>query len=156
MAMAYHRKHGVDIGIARIFNTYGPRMRPDDGRVVTTFLRQALAGEPITVFGDGSQTRSFCFVDDQIAGQLALLDSTARGPINIGNDTEMTIRELAEMAISVTNSSSTIVERPAASDDPARRRPDLTRARAELSWDCLLYTSPSPRDATLSRMPSSA
>ena len=119
----------------RIFNTYGPRMRPDDGRVVTTFLRQAAAGEPITVFGDGSQTRSFCFVDDQITGQLALLDSQVQGPVNIGNDTEITIRELAELAIEITNSPSEIIELPAAADDPGRRRPDLTQARSQLGWE---------------------
>ena len=135
MAMAYHRMHDVDIRIVRIFNTYGPRMRPDDGRVVTTFLRQAVAGEPITVFGDGSQTRSFCFVDDQVTGQLALLDSEVQGPVNIGNDAEITIRQLAELAIEITNSTSEIIELAAAADDPGRRRPDLTQARTKLGWE---------------------
>jgi dTDP-glucose 4,6-dehydratase len=134
MTMAYHRHHDVDVRIVRIFNTYGPRMRPDDGRVVSNFITQALRGEPITVYGDGSQTRSFCFVDDQVAGHLALLDGEHTGPINIGNDGEFTMLELAEVVIRVTGSSSTITHRPLPADDPTRRRPDLTEARTKLGW----------------------
>jgi dTDP-glucose 4,6-dehydratase len=134
MTMAYHRHHDVDVRIVRIFNTYGPRMRPDDGRVVSNFITQALRGEPITVYGDGSQTRSFCFVDDQVAGHLALLDGEHTGPINIGNDGEFTLVELAEVVIRVTGSSSTITHRPLPADDPTRRRPDLTEARTKLGW----------------------
>ena len=134
MTMAYHRHHGVEVRIVRIFNTYGPRMRPDDGRVVSNFVTQALAGESITVYGDGSQSRSFCFVDDQVRGHLALLDGEHTGPINIGNDTEFTMLELAEVVIRVTNSSSEIVFAPLPKDDPTRRRPDLTEAMTKLSW----------------------
>jgi len=134
MTMAYHTHHGVDVRIVRIFNTYGPRMRPDDGRVVSNFINQALRGEPITVYGDGSQSRSFCYVDDQIAGQLALLDGPHTGPINIGNDVEFTMLELAEVVLRVTNSSSEIVLAELPQDDPTRRRPDLTEATTKLSW----------------------
>jgi len=134
LTMAYHRHHGLAVRIVRIFNTYGPRMRPDDGRVVSNFVTQALTGEPITVYGDGSQSRSFCYVDDQVAGHLALLDSEHTGPINIGNDVEFTMLELAEVVIEVTNSASEVVFAPLPKDDPARRRPDLTEARSKLSW----------------------
>ena len=134
MTMAYHRHHGVAVRIVRIFNTYGPRMRPEDGRVVSNFITQALAGEPITVYGDGSQSRSFCYVDDQVAGHLALLDGEHTGPMNIGNDQEFTMLELAEVVIRVTNSSSEVTFAPLPTDDPTRRRPDLTEASSKLSW----------------------
>lgn len=134
MTMAYQRVHGIEVRIVRIFNTYGPRMRPDDGRVVSNFITQALSNQPLTVYGDGSQTRSFCYVDDQIRGQLALLDGEHTGPINIGNDVEYTMLELAEVVIDVTNSSSDIAFVPLPQDDPTRRKPDLTEARSKLSW----------------------
>lgn len=134
ITMAYHRMHHVDVRIIRIFNTYGPRMRPDDGRVISNFLVQALRNQPLTIYGDGTQTRSFCYVSDQVAGHLALLDSTLMGPVNIGNDTEFTMLELAEMVLQVTNSSSDVVFEPLPSDDPRQRRPDLTVARGELGW----------------------
>jgi len=135
MTMAYHRHHGVDVRIVRIFNTYGPRMRPDDGRAVSNFLVQAMRGEPITIFGDGSQSRSFTYVDDEIRGFLALLDSELNTPINIGNDNEFTIAQLAELVIDVTGSSSEIVHLPLPVDDPTQRKPDLTKARALLGWE---------------------
>ncbi|MFV0309303.1 MAG: UDP-glucuronic acid decarboxylase family protein [Desertimonas sp.] len=134
MTMAYHRHHGLDVRIVRIFNTYGPRMRVDDGRAVSNFLVQALRGEPITVFGDGGQTRSFCFVDDEVRGFLALLDSGHQAPVNVGNPAEFTIAQLAELAIAVTGSSSTIEYRPLPTDDPTQRQPDLTLARSLLGW----------------------
>ncbi len=134
MTMAYQRVHDIEVRIVRIFNTYGPRMRPDDGRVVSNFITQALANQPLTIYGDGSQTRSFCYVDDQIRGQLALLDSDHTGPINIGNDVEFTMLELAEVVINVTNSSSDITFVPLPQDDPSRRKPDLTEATSKLSW----------------------
>jgi len=134
MTMAYHRHHNVDVRIIRIFNTYGPRMRPDDGRVVSNFVTQALRGEPITMYGDGSQTRSFCYVDDQVAGHLALLDGDHTGPINIGNDHEFSVLELAQLVTKVTNSNSEIGFAPLPKDDPTRRRPDLTEARSKLGW----------------------
>ncbi|MEJ5254315.1 MAG: UDP-glucuronic acid decarboxylase family protein [Acidimicrobiales bacterium] len=134
MTMAYHRYHGVDVRIVRIFNTYGPRMREADGRVVSNFIVQALRGEPITIYGDGSQTRSFCYVDDEVRGFLALLDSEETGPINIGNDGEFTVRELAELVLEITGSSSEIVQLPLPVDDPRQRRPDLTLARERLGW----------------------
>ena len=135
MTMAYHRHHHVDVRIVRIFNTYGPRMRPDDGRAVSNFLVQALRGEPITIFGDGSQTRSFTYVDDEIRGFLALLDSDLATPINIGNDNEFTIAQLAELIIDVTGSSSELVYLPLPVDDPMQRKPDLTKARTLLGWE---------------------
>ncbi len=134
LTMAYHREYGLDVRIARIFNTYGPRMQPDDGRVITNFVYQALAGEPITIYGDGSQTRSFCFVDDEIRGFLALLDGEHTGPINIGNDRDFTMLELAALVIELTHSSSEIVQRPLPVDDPKVRRPDLTLAGELLGW----------------------
>lgn len=134
LAMAYHRHHGMEVRIVRIFNTYGPRMRPDDGRVVSNFITQALQGKPITMYGDGTQTRSFCYVDDQIRGQLALLDGEHTGPINIGNDTEFSMLELAKIVLDVTNSSSAVEFVPLPKDDPTRRRPDLTEATEKLSW----------------------
>lgn len=134
LTMAYHRHRGVEVRIVRTFNTYGPRMRPEDGRVVSNFITQALSDQPITIYGDGSQTRSFCYVDDQIRGQLALLDSEHTGPFNIGNDVEFTMLELAEVVVKVTNSASTIRFDPLPQDDPTRRRPDLSEANAKLSW----------------------
>jgi dTDP-glucose 4,6-dehydratase len=135
MTMAYHRHHGVDVRIVRIFNTYGPRMRPDDGRAVSNFLVQALRGEPITIFGDGAQSRSFTYVDDEIRGFLALLDSDVTSPVNIGNDNEFTIAQLAELVLEVTGSSSELVHLPLPIDDPTQRKPDLTKARTLLGWE---------------------
>src|SRR5438067_2669769 len=136
MTMAYHRQQGVDTCIARIFNTYGPRMRPHDGRAVPTFLRQALDDKPITVFGDGSQTRSFCYVDDMIRGLYLLAMSDEHLPVNIGNpDRELTMLELAETCIKVTGSSSELVFEAMPVDDPQVRRPDITRARQILGWE---------------------
>lgn len=134
LSMAYRRSHGVDVGIVRIFNTYGPRMRPHDGRVVSTFVRQALAGRPLTLYGDGSQTRSFCYVDDLVRGLIAMLDSDRSGPVNLGNPSERTVRELAELVLRITGSSSRIVSRPLPVDDPARRRPVINRAVEQLGW----------------------
>jgi len=135
MTMAYHRSHGVDVRIVRIFNTYGERMRPLDGRVVSNFIVQALAGKPLTVYGDGSQTRSFCYVDDEIRGLLALLDSDYVGPVNVGNPDEFTVLELAEIVLEVTRSPSEIVFEALPVDDPAQRRPDITLAREVLGWE---------------------
>ena len=135
MTMAYHRSHGLDVRIVRIFNTYGPRLRVDDGRAVSNFLRQALLGKPITIFGDGSQTRSFCYVEDEVRGFLALLDGDVTGPVNIGNPTEFTVRELAEMVLEVTGSASEIVYEPLPVDDPTQRQPDITLARQALGWE---------------------
>jgi dTDP-glucose 4,6-dehydratase len=135
ITMAYHRAHGVDVRIVRIFNTYGPRMRPSDGRVVSNFLVQALQGKPLTVYGDGSQTRSFCHVDDEVAGILALLESDHVGPMNIGNPTEYTVSELAEMIIEITGSPSEVIHEPLPVDDPTQRRPDISLARSVLGWE---------------------
>ncbi|MBW3573452.1 MAG: SDR family oxidoreductase [Actinobacteria bacterium] len=135
MTMAYHRAHGVQVRIARIFNTYGPRLRADDGRVVSTLLVQALRGTPLTCYGDGSQTRSFCYVDDQVAGLLTLLDGDHVGPINIGNPVEHTVAQLAELVCEVTGSSSPVVFEPLPEDDPTQRRPDITLARNLLGWE---------------------
>lgn len=135
LVMAYHRSRGTDVGIVRIFNTYGPRMRPSDGRVVSNFIVQALADEPLTVYGDGSQTRSFCHVDDEVAGILALLSSDITGPVNIGNPNEFTIAELAALVIETTGSSSQIVYRDLPVDDPTQRRPDISLARSLLGWE---------------------
>lgn len=134
MTMAYHTHHGIDVRIVRIFNTYGPRMRPEDGRVVSNFLVQALRNDPITIYGDGSQSRSFCYVDDEVAGFLALLDADITGPCNIGNPGEFTIAELADLVIEVTNSSSEIVHEDLPVDDPTQRRPDITLAKSALGW----------------------
>ena len=134
ITMAYHRHHGLDVRIVRIFNTFGPMMRPDDGRAVSNFIVQALQGRPITVYGDGSQTRSFTYVDDEVRGFLALLDSDLVGPTNIGNPAEFTILQLAEMVIEATGSSSTIVYEPLPVDDPAQRQPDISRAIEHLGW----------------------
>lgn len=135
LTMAYHRRHGVEVRIARIFNTYGPRMRPHDGRVVSTFIRQALDGEPVTVFGDGTQTRSFCYVDDLIEGILRLLRSDYNGPVNLGNPGELEVGELADRIIQMTNSRSRVVYHPLPEDDPRVRRPDITLARELLDWE---------------------
>jgi nucleoside-diphosphate-sugar epimerase len=134
LTMAFHRRHGLEVRIARIFNTYGPGMRADDGRVVSNFVTQAIRGEPLTVYGDGSQTRSFCFVDDLVTGLLALLASTCTGPVNLGTDDERTVLEIAHAVIDVSGSSSDIAFRPRPVDDPRVRRPDLTVARAALGW----------------------
>ena len=134
LTMAYHRQQGVDTAIIRIFNTYGPRMRPHDGRAVPTFLRQALQDRPITVFGDGSQTRSFCYVDDLIRGMIALAESGAHQPVNIGNPDEFTLLELAETVVAVTESRSEIVFEALPTDDPQVRQPDITLARELLGW----------------------
>jgi dTDP-glucose 4,6-dehydratase len=134
MTMAYHRFHGLDTRIVRIFNVYGPAMRPADGRVVSNFLVQALEGKPLTIFGDGSQSRSFCYVDDMIRGITALLDSDYVGPVNIGNPNEFTVTQLAELVLELTGSASEVVHEPLPVDDPTQRRPDLTVARAELGW----------------------
>ena len=132
----YHRPHGLDIKVVRIFNTYGPRMRPDDGRVVSNFIVQALKGEDITIYGDGSQTRSFCFVDDLIDGFVRLMASppSLTGPVNLGNPAEFTIGELAEEVVRLTGSRSKIVRRPLPVDDPRQRRPDISLATGELGW----------------------
>ena len=135
LTMAYHRQQGVDTAIARIFNTYGPRMRPHDGRAIPTFIRQALENKPLTVFGDGSQTRSFCYVDDQIRGLYALATSGEHLPVNIGNPREMTLLELAEAVIRVTGSKSEIVFEALPVDDPQVRQPDITRAQQVLGWE---------------------
>ncbi|NBW10378.1 MAG: SDR family oxidoreductase, partial [Caulobacteraceae bacterium] len=133
----YHRQHGVDIKVARIFNTYGPRMHPNDGRVVSTFIVQALLNRDITVFGDGAQTRSFCFVDDLVEGILRLMASPTgvTGPVNLGNDGEFTMLELAEQVIRLTGSRSRVVHKPLPQDDPRQRRPDLAVARETLGWE---------------------
>jgi dTDP-glucose 4,6-dehydratase len=135
MTMAYHRHHGVDVRIVRIFNTYGPRMRVRDGRVVPAFVQQALTGEPMTVFGEGKQTRSFCYVDDLVEGIWRLLMSDLRMPCNIGNPHEMTILEFAETIKAAVGSSSPIVFKPLPEDDPQTRRPDITQAREKLGWE---------------------
>src|SRR6266576_5444302 len=135
MTMAYHRQQGVDTAIARIFNTFGPRMRPNDGRAIPTFLSQALTDRPLTVFGDGGQTRSFCYVDDLIRGLIALAESDVHLPVNLGNPKEMTLIELAETVIDVTGSRSEIVFEALPVDDPQVRQPDITRARQLLGWE---------------------
>jgi len=135
MTMAYHRYHGMDTRIVRIFNTYGPRMRPRDGRVVSNFIVQAINGEPLTVYGDGSQTRSFCYVSDEVEGIYRLFMSGDSNPTNIGNPVEFTVRELAEMVLELTGSSAPIVEKPLPEDDPKVRRPDISRARGMLGWE---------------------
>jgi len=132
---AYHREMGTDTCILRIFNTYGTRMAVDDGRVVSNFICEALLGKPITIYGDGSQSRSFCYVEDEVRGIIALLDSGLPGPVNIGNDREFTILELAHLVLEVTGSSSELVFEPLPQDDPTQRKPDLTTARTELGWE---------------------
>ena len=135
ITMAYHRAQGVDTRIVRIFNTYGTRMRPGDGRVVSNFIVQALQGQPITVYGDGSQTRSFCYVDDEVEGIYRLFMSDERMPVNIGNPNEFTVRQLADLVVELTGSTSTIISHPLPADDPKVRQPDITRARAILGWE---------------------
>ena len=134
ITMAYHREFGLDTKIVRIFNTYGPRLRPADGRVVSNFLAQAMEGRPLTVYGDGTQTRSYCYVDDEVRGILALLDSDWIGPMNIGNPDEFSVLELAQAVLDVTGSASEIVFEPLPLDDPVRRRPDITLANDVLGW----------------------
>jgi dTDP-glucose 4,6-dehydratase len=133
--MAYHRQQGVDTAIVRIFNTYGPRMRPHDGRAIPTFLRQALEDRPITIFGDGSQTRSFCYVSDLIEGIIRLAESGHHQPVNIGNPDEFTLLELAHAVIEVTGSASPIVHEALPTDDPKVRQPDIALARELLGWE---------------------
>jgi dTDP-glucose 4,6-dehydratase len=135
LTMAYHNQQGVDTAIMRIFNTYGPRMRAMDGRAIPTFMRQALQDKPITVFGDGSQTRSFCYVDDLIEGMIRLAESGVHEPVNIGNPNEFTLLELAEQVVAVTGSKSEIVFEALPTDDPKIRRPDITRAKQHLGWE---------------------
>ena len=135
MTMAYHRFHGVDTRIVRIFNTYGPRMRPRDGRVVSNFIVQALMGEPMTMYGDGSQTRSFCYVSDEVEGIYRLFMKGDAHPTNIGNPVEFTVRQLADIVIELTGTKSQVVSRPLPEDDPKVRQPDITRARTMLGWE---------------------
>jgi dTDP-glucose 4,6-dehydratase len=135
MTMAYHRYHGLDTRIVRIFNTFGPRMRRDDGRAIPNFIHQALRGEPLTVYGDGSQTRSFMFVSDLVDGIWRLMQSDAHEPVNLGNPQEMTLLELAKRVIRLTGSASSIVFQPLPVDDPKIRQPDIGRARALLGWE---------------------
>lgn len=135
MTVAYHRYHGVDAKIVRIFNTYGPRMRVNDGRAVPAFMSQALRNEDVTIFGDGSQTRSFCYVSDLVEGIIKLMHSNTNDPVNIGNPHEMTIEEIAKTIVRMTGSSSKLVYRPLPTDDPKVRQPDITRARAVLGWE---------------------
>jgi dTDP-glucose 4,6-dehydratase len=135
ITMAYHRVHGINTKILRIFNTYGTRMRADDGRAVPTFINQALKNEPITIFGDGKQTRSFCFVSDEVEGIYRLMTSDINNPVNIGNPLEISILQLAEKIIELTNSKSEIVFKPLPEDDPKVRRPDIAKAKKELDWE---------------------
>jgi nucleoside-diphosphate-sugar epimerase len=135
ITMAYHRFHGLEVRIVRIFNTFGPRMRIEDGRVVSNFLVQAIQGKPLTIYGDGSQTRSFCYVDDEVRGFMALLDGDITGPVNIGNPGEFTVAELAEIVLEITGSSSEIVYERLPVDDPTQRKPDITLARESLGWE---------------------
>jgi len=135
LVMAYHRYHGVDTRIVRIFNTYGPRMRAHDGRVVSNFIVQALRGEPLTLYGDGSQTRSFCYVDDLIEGILRLFERGTSEPTNLGNPVEFTVAQLAEQVLALTGSSSKLVHEPLPEDDPKVRQPDIARARSSLGWE---------------------
>jgi dTDP-glucose 4,6-dehydratase len=135
ITMAYHRHHGVDTRIVRIFNTYGPRMRPRDGRVVSNFIVQALRGEPLTLYGDGSQSRSFCYVDDEVEGIYRLFDRGGHDPVNIGNPAEYTVRQLAMLVLELTGSKSAIELHPLPIDDPRVRQPDITCARALLGWE---------------------
>ena len=131
----YHRQYGVEIRVARIFNTYGPRMRADDGRVVSNFIVRALQGEPLEIHGDGTQTRSFCFVRDLIDGLVRLMESEITGPLNLGNPNEVTMFDLAQRVLELTQSRSDIVHAPRPADDPSRRRPDITKAREALGWE---------------------
>jgi dTDP-glucose 4,6-dehydratase len=135
MTMAYHRFHGMETRIVRIFNTYGPRMRPQDGRVVSNFIVQALRGEPLSIYGDGSQTRSFCYVDDLVDGIFRLFFSDRAEPVNVGNPGEFTVRQLAERVLALTGSTSTLESYPLPEDDPKVRQPDITVARSVLGWE---------------------
>ncbi len=135
MTMAYHRYHNVDTRIVRIFNTYGPRMRVEDGRVVSTFITQALQNQPISVFGDGNQTRSFCFVSDEVEGIIRLLESDLSYPVNIGNPSEMTVTQLGELVLELTGSNSEIIYKELPEDDPKVRQPDITQAKTKLQWE---------------------
>jgi dTDP-glucose 4,6-dehydratase len=135
VTMAYHREHQLDTRIVRIFNTYGPRMQPHDGRVVTNFIVQALTGDPITLYGDGQQTRSFCYVDDEIEGLYRLFMKGDAMPTNVGNPTEFTMRQLADLVAELTGSKSPIVTRPLPADDPKQRQPDISKARQQLAWE---------------------
>ena len=132
--MAYHRYFRVDTKIVRIFNTYGPRMRPEDGRVIPNFISQALLGKPLTVYGDGSQTRSYCYVDDLVAGLEKLMLSNVHEPVNLGNPNEMSVMKLARLILRISGSRSRIVHRPLPVDDPRQRCPDISRAKKELAW----------------------
>jgi dTDP-glucose 4,6-dehydratase len=134
LTMAYHRYHGLDTRIARIFNTFGPRMRPNDGRVVSNFIVQALKGEPLTIYGDGTQTRSFCYVTDEVEGLYRLFMHGDALPTNIGNPDEFTVRELAELVLALTGSRSPVETHPLPVDDPKVRQPDISRAREKLGW----------------------
>lgn len=140
LTIAYRRTLNVNAGVMRIFNTYGPRMRPGDGRVVTSFITQALSGAPLTIYGDGAQTRSFCYVDDLVRGIVAMIDSTEAGPINLGNTDERSVSELAELVLRITGSSSLIEYRPLPIDDPLRRRPVIARAKELLGWQPEIQT----------------
>jgi dTDP-glucose 4,6-dehydratase len=135
ITMAYHRYHGIETRIVRIFNTYGPRMRVNDGRAIPAFLSQALTGDEVTVFGDGSQTRSLCYVSDLVDGIYRLMMCDDSDPVNIGNPHELTMRQLAERIVALTGSRSRIVEKPLPADDPKKRKPDITRARTILGWE---------------------
>ncbi len=136
LCMDYHREHGVDVRIIRIFNTYGPRMHPQDGRVVSNFIVEALSNKPITIYGDGSQTRSFCYVDDLVRGMMALMDQNDFiGPVNIGNPVERSMKDLAEKVLALTNSESTIEYKELPQDDPKQRQPDISLAKEKLSWE---------------------
>jgi dTDP-glucose 4,6-dehydratase len=134
LSAAYRRALGTNVGIVRIFNTYGPRLRAGDGRVVSNFIVQALTGEPLTVYGDGTQTRSLCYVDDLVRGLVLMLGSDAFGPVNLGNPYELTVAELAQLVIELSRSSSSVVHRPLPQDDPTRRQPDIKRAGQRLGW----------------------
>jgi dTDP-glucose 4,6-dehydratase len=138
LTAAYRRANGTNTGIVRIFNTYGPRLSPGDGRVISNFIAQALSGQPLTIYGDGSQTRSFCYVDDLVRGLMAMVDSEFAGPVNLGNPIELTVADVAGKVTSLTGSKATLVYRPLPTDDPARRRPDIALAKAELGWEPLV------------------
>ncbi|MBL8992021.1 MAG: GDP-mannose 4,6-dehydratase, partial [Spirochaetia bacterium] len=135
--MDYHRSRGVDVRIIRIFNTYGPHMRPDDGRVVSNFICQAISGKDLTIYGEGTQTRSFCFVDDLVAGIIAMMENKKDfiGPVNLGNPGEFTVAELAERVLRLTGSKSKIIRQPLPLDDPKMRRPDISLAKEKLGWE---------------------
>ena len=139
----YHRQHKLEIKVARIFNTYGPRMHPEDGRVVSNFIMQALRGDPITIYGDGSQTRSFCYVDDLVEGLIRLMASPPEftGPVNLGNPTEFTIRQLAEQVLALVGGGSELVEKPLPEDDPKQRQPDIALAQSKLGWELTVSLS---------------